>query len=129
MNDTQAIQTLIEEWSKAVRDGNIEGILAHHSNDFVMFDVPPPFKSVGLEEYKKTWDTFFTWSPEPRVFNFTDMHIEAGNEVAFVFATGHCAGKNKEGVIEPLDFRLTMGLRKINGAWTIVHEHHSIPAE
>jgi ketosteroid isomerase-like protein len=28
-----------------------------------------------------------------------------------------------------LEFRLTMGLRKINGPWRIMHEHHSIPAE
>ena len=27
----------------------------------------------------------------------------------------------------PLDFRLTTGLCKVNGAWTIVHEHHSVP--
>jgi ketosteroid isomerase-like protein len=28
-----------------------------------------------------------------------------------------------------LDFRLTVGLRKIDGQWTITHEHHSVPAE
>ena len=27
-----------------------------------------------------------------------------------------------------LDFRLTIGLRKIGNQWTITHEHHSIPA-
>jgi hypothetical protein len=25
--------------------------------------------------------------------------------------------------------RLTMGLRKIDGCWRVVHEHHSLPAE
>jgi ketosteroid isomerase-like protein len=28
-----------------------------------------------------------------------------------------------------LDFRLTVGLRKIDCQWTIVHEHHSVPSE
>ncbi len=28
-----------------------------------------------------------------------------------------------------LDFRLTIGLKKINNQWTIIHEHHSIPSE
>ena len=28
-----------------------------------------------------------------------------------------------------LDFRLTVGLRKIDGQWIVTHEHHSIPAE
>jgi ketosteroid isomerase-like protein len=27
-----------------------------------------------------------------------------------------------------LDFRLTIGLRKINGQWIVSHEHHSVPA-
>ena len=30
---------------------------------------------------------------------------------------------------EDLDFRLTIGLRKIGDRWTIVHEHHSVPAD
>jgi hypothetical protein len=28
----------------------------------------------------------------------------------------------------PLDFRLTVGLRKVEGGWIIMHEHHSVPA-
>ena len=35
--------------------------------------------------------------------------------------------KNLNGILE-LEFRLTMGLRKIGGQWTVMHEHHSIPA-
>lgn len=27
----------------------------------------------------------------------------------------------------PLDLRLTVGLRKIDSEWTIMHEHHSVP--
>jgi hypothetical protein len=30
---------------------------------------------------------------------------------------------------DELDFRLTMGLKKIAGEWVVVHEHHSVPAE
>ena len=32
------------------------------------------------------------------------------------------------GKFEPLDFRLTIGLRKLSNQWTVLHEHHSIPA-
>ncbi len=46
-NETNEIQirTLIETWAKAVRERDINGILAHHARDIVMFDVPPPFQS------------------------------------------------------------------------------------
>jgi ketosteroid isomerase-like protein len=29
---------------------------------------------------------------------------------------------------EELEFRLTMGLKKIDGRWRVMHEHHSLPA-
>ena len=93
-----------------------------------MFDVPPPFKSAGLEAYKKTWDPFFSWSSEPVRFEIQEMDVTAGADVAFAFATMGCAGPNSEGNPEPLDFRLTICLKKIDGRWMIVREHHSVPA-
>ena len=36
------IRKLVENWAKAVREGNMQGVLAHHTDDVVMFDVPPP---------------------------------------------------------------------------------------
>ena len=53
--------------------------------------------------------------------------IVAGSEVALAIALMRCAGKAAEDA--DLDFRLTVGLRKVGGRWTVVHEHHSVPAE
>jgi ketosteroid isomerase-like protein len=65
---------------------------------------------------------------DPVTLHFTDVEITAGSEVAFVTAVGHCVTIDKVGRREPLDFRLTMGLRKGNdGRWIITHEHHSLP--
>jgi ketosteroid isomerase-like protein len=67
-------------------------------------------------------------SDNPVTFHFTDVEITARSEVAFVTAVGHCVTIDKVGQREPLDFRLTMGLRKGNdGRWIITHEHHSLP--
>ncbi len=57
------------------------------------------------------------------------MTITAGSDVAFVVATMHCTEPRPDGERQRLDFRLTMGLRKIDGRWTVTHEHHSLPAE
>jgi uncharacterized protein (TIGR02246 family) len=126
--DETAIRKLIESWTAAVRRRDLEGILQNHSPDIVMFDVPPPFQSRGIEAYEKTWDVFFSWSSDPVPFDITDMNITAGSDVAFVVATMHCAEPGPNGGQIGLDFRLTVGLRKIDGRWTITHEHHSIPA-
>ena len=127
VSNEEQIRTLIESWAKAVRSGQIDAILAHHSNDIVMYDVPEPFQSVGMDAYRKTWDTFFAGT-RPGVFDIQELHIVAGEQVAFCFGTLKCSNKEKNGQFEDLPFRLTVGLKKIKDAWTIVHEHHSIPA-
>jgi uncharacterized protein (TIGR02246 family) len=126
--DTAAVRTVVESWLAAVRRRDIAGILQNHSPDIVMFDVPPPFQSRGIEAYRKTWDLFFSWSSDPVAFDVTEMSITAGADVAFAVAAMRCAGPGANGEPESLDFRLTVGLRKIDGRWTIAHEHHSVPA-
>ncbi len=64
-SDETELRALIVRWSKAVRDQNLAGIRADHDPDMLMFDVPPPFLSRGLDAYMATWDTFFAASVKP----------------------------------------------------------------
>ena len=127
--DEAAIRKVVESWAAAVRRRDFAGIRQNHSPDIVMFDVPPPFQSKGIEAYKKTWDLFFSCSKDPIVFDITSMTITAGSDVAFVVAAMHCTESGADGERQRLDFRLTIGLRKIDDRWTVMHEHHSLPAE
>ena len=126
--DEAKIRELIESWARAVRAKDIDGALARHSTDILMFDVPPPFESKGIEAYRKTWDLFFSCQPDPVAFDILRMDVVAGADVAFVAALMRCAETGRGGERSNLDFRLTIGLRKIDGHWTILHEHHSVPA-
>jgi uncharacterized protein (TIGR02246 family) len=127
--DDGEIRALIERWAKAVREENRTGIRADHDSEILMFDVPPPFLSRGLDAYMETWENFLSCSEKPVAFDLRDVKITAGKEVAFVTAIGRCAGVDPKGKREELEFRLTMCLRKIDGRWRIMHEHHSLPAE
>ena len=43
---------LIERWAEAVHTGDMDGVLAGHADDIVMFDVPPPEDGVrGIQAY------------------------------------------------------------------------------
>ena len=53
---------------------------------------------------------------------------ESARQVAFVTALMRCAGTEPNGQESELDFRLTIGLCKIEDRWIVTHEHHSIPA-
>jgi uncharacterized protein (TIGR02246 family) len=126
--DQQEIRQLIADWSAAVRRKDYAGILKNHSRDILMFDVPPPFQSQGIDAYRRTWEKFFGWMSEPAPFEFSELRITAGHDVAFVTARGKCFAPDEHGDPVELAFRLTVGLRKTADQWVVEHEHHSVPA-
>jgi uncharacterized protein (TIGR02246 family) len=127
-NDERDIRALIERWSQAVCDQNMDGIRADHDPDILLFDVPLPLLSRGLDAYMASWEAFLSSSEKPVVFDFQDIEISAGSDVAFATAVGRCVNIDSSGNREPLVFRLTMGLRKVDARWRVMHEHHSLPA-
>jgi uncharacterized protein (TIGR02246 family) len=126
-SDETAVRVLLTSWAAAVRAKDLRGVLAHHAQDISMFDVPPPFESRGIDEYEETWALFYAAQPEPVAFDIKQLDVVAGSDVAFAYALMQCA-EIAGGRRVPLDFRLTVGLRKVDGHWTVVHEHHSVPA-
>ena len=123
---TQAIRDLIEGWAEAIRTGDLDTVLKDHAADIVMFDVPPPQDGVrGIDAYRDTWPEFFEWQRQGARFEFVELEITAGTDVAFAYALLKC-GTPQELADEPdRRLRLTIGLRRREGRWTVTHEHHS----
>jgi ketosteroid isomerase-like protein len=59
-NDVRQIRALIDRWAEAVRREDLPAIRADHDENILMFDVPPPFLSRGIEAYMATWQLFFS---------------------------------------------------------------------
>jgi uncharacterized protein (TIGR02246 family) len=128
MTDEQQIRALIERWAIAVDNADMDTVLADHDPDIVMFDVPPPNEGVrGIDAYRESWPPFFEWLASGGVFQIESLDVMAGTDVAFAYALLRCG--------TPADFarqpgqrlRLTLGLRKADDRWLVVHEHHSYP--
>ena len=128
MPDEAAIRGLIQRWAEAVHTGNLDGVLADHADDIVMFDVPPPEDGVrGIQAYRQTWPPFFEWQRQGASFEIVSLTVTAGAEVAFAHALVRC-GTAEEFKQDPANrLRLTIGLRKVGGRWVVAHEHHSFP--
>ena len=127
-DDERALRQLIADWSSAARRRDYEGVMAHHAPNILMFDVPPPFQSEGLEAYRRTWDLLFGSLADPPTFDFSDIRVTAGTDLAFATAHGKCLS-NEKGAVTETHFRLTMCFQKHDREWLVVHEHHSVPAE
>src|SRR5258708_4933950 len=123
-----AVRDIFERWVASVRSEDLAGIRANHAAEMLMFDVPPPFASRGLDAYMATWAPFYRSQVRPIVFDFDDVEITAGDTVAFLTATGRCLYIEKTGEHNDLRFRLTMGFRKKHGKAWFLHGPHSVPA-
>jgi ketosteroid isomerase-like protein len=100
--DEAQIRRLVAAWAEAVERHDLAGVVAHHSVDVRMFDVTAP--------------------PQLRRFEVSELEVAGGADVAFCHGIIHCAGASS---ISDLTIRLTIGLLKLDGQWSVVHEHHS----
>jgi uncharacterized protein (TIGR02246 family) len=127
--DEAQIRALIKRWAEAVHGGDLDGVVADHSSDIVMFDVPLPNDGVrGMDAYRAVWPPFFVWQRQGASFEIVELDVTAGDDVAFAYALLRC-GTAEELERDPDNrLRLSLGLRKENGRWVVSHEHHSFPA-
>jgi ketosteroid isomerase-like protein len=118
-SDAKLVRDIIDQWETAVQNHDMEGTLANHSPDILMFDVPEPIQARGLAEYQETWELFFKNNPGGiESFHLRELEVVVDESLAVAHALLD-AGDDK--------CRLTTVLRKIDGQWMIVHEHHSSP--
>jgi len=100
----------------------MDGVLANHSDDVVMLDVPPQLQARGLPAFRETWEMFFHYQGEGGAFDLSELAIYAGDDVAFCHSIVACGTADAESQFPGC---LTVGLHKIDGRWLIVHGHHS----
>src|SRR5918992_5108126 len=85
--DEEQIRALIELWAEAVHSGDMSGVLSDHSEDIVMFDVPPPYEGVrGIDAYREIWPPFFEWQARGASFEIESLEVVAGADVAYAYA-------------------------------------------
>lgn len=123
-----AIRRVIHDWVDGIATYDLDAVVAHHAEDVVMFDVPPPFDGVrGLADYRDSWAPFFEWLASGAVFSLDELHVTAGDGVAYAYGLVRC-GRPEELAEQPdLRLRVSFGLRRERNRWLIAHEHHSFP--
>jgi uncharacterized protein (TIGR02246 family) len=129
INAEAQIRKLVDDWLKAVRAKDIDGVMSHYAPDIRSFDVMPPLQYEGVEAYRKLWEMCFNEFPGSIGFEIRDLRISAGDEVAFCHHLSRFSGTTKKG--EEIDnwMRATVCFRKIDGQWLVTHEHASVPVD
>ena len=123
--DEAQITELINDWARAVQARDLDGAIARHTDDMLMYDVPT-VELRGIDAYRDSWPGFFAALGDNGLWDMGKLEINAGDTVAFVTTIVHCVASAHDGGTDDLQVRLTVGLRKVDGQWQVSHEHHSL---
>ncbi|MEZ6064964.1 MAG: nuclear transport factor 2 family protein [Planctomycetaceae bacterium] len=126
-SDEATIREMIAEWSRALEAKDVEGLTKHYTADSVLYDVCPPYKSVGGEAIRQVWAGCLPFFPDQFRSEHSDLEVHVAGDVAFVYGLHHFVPSEPGHPCGRTWMRVTIGLRRIDGAWKVLHEHVSIP--
>jgi uncharacterized protein (TIGR02246 family) len=123
----QEIRALIEERVAAVAAKDPEPLAARQHDDIVVFDVLPPLRSSGRSAVLDKTEAWFDSYSGAIGYEVHELEVSADGDVGFCSFVYHVSGTLESGDEVDMWVRATLGCRRIDGAWRIVHDHESVP--
>jgi ketosteroid isomerase-like protein len=123
------IRQRVEELVKAVRTKDLDAIRTLYAPDLVSFDVGPLLRYIGADNKRRAWQEGFAAFPGTVGYEVRDLSVTTQGELAFVHSLNYSSFTAPDGRTIGLWVRWTACFRRIDGAWLIVHDHVSVPAE
>ena len=131
MNSVQSneadLRHRIDTLAQAIRDKNVDDVMAHYAPDIVVYDLTPPLDVHSADEYRKNCERWFASMPGPIDYQVRDLRVSLSESHAFTHWVGHVTGTRESGEKADYWVRTTTCFQKANGQWLVAHEHISMP--
>jgi uncharacterized protein (TIGR02246 family) len=125
--DETAVRSVIDAITNAVRAKDVEAMLAHCAPDIATFDMVPPLKHEGAEAIRRLWATTLATFDPPLEYDVHHLELMVGGDLAISRSLNRFGGTGTDGTRNVSWLCSTLGLRKLDGRWKVVHEHVSVP--
>ena len=128
VSDEAQIRAVLDGLAQAIHDKDAAAAITVYAEGAVICDLAPPLsrKVPAGEDGEVLEQWFATWrGPIGYEIQVADVTRSGHLAVAHGFLRIH--GRKVDGERPDLWARLTVVLRKLSGAWRIVHEHSSVP--
>lgn len=125
--DEAQLRALIDNRVEAVRNKDVNALMAQHAPDVVMFDALNPLQYVGADKVRERAEEWFSWYQGPIGYEVRDLSITASEEAAFCHYLYRVSGTMTNGKEVDMWVRSTVCFSKIDGKWMVAHEHSSVP--
>jgi uncharacterized protein (TIGR02246 family) len=123
------IQRRVQDWTKAIRERDIDGVMRLYAPDVVSFDLDPPLRYAGTDAKRRAWQVVFAAFAGPISYEVCDLRVTSYGEIAFAHGINHVSGTLSGGHVTDMWVRWTACFRRIDGVWLVVHDHVSVPAD
>jgi ketosteroid isomerase-like protein len=127
-DDMQEIRDVILARAERLQAGDVPGMQRLNAPEVVEFSLAPPLGGPADGHDPKPTEAWLTGFEAPPTYEVTRLEITADGDVAFATSIDSMSATPK-GASEPftLWYRVTRGLRRIDGRWLVTHEHESVP--
>jgi ketosteroid isomerase-like protein len=124
----QEIRDVIEARAALLETGDVKAMLAHSAPQVIEFSLAPPLSSVIDSSDPTPTEQWIATFEAPPSRSVTQLEITSDGDVAFATSIDSLTAIPR-GATDPftLWFRVTLGLRRIDGKWLVTHEHESVP--
>jgi uncharacterized protein (TIGR02246 family) len=132
MNEIQKpIMQVLDAYVAAVFAKDVDAFIALYDRDVRIFDMWGRWSYDGLEAWRGMVSEWFGSLGTERVgVVMDDVHIVVSHDLAVAQAFVTFKGLSADGrELRAMQNRLTCALKKVDGAWKILHEHTSSPAD
>jgi uncharacterized protein (TIGR02246 family) len=121
------VRARLDDWAKATRAKDIDAIMASYAQGTLSFDCHSHLQFKGAEALRKHLEACMPCMQGPMTFEIHDLDMAAHGDVAFCHYLARYGATGLGGEVHTGWLRVTVCLRKVNGAWLIVHDHCSVP--
>ena len=121
----EEIRAVLEARAAAIRQKDVERVIACFAPDSVRFSLAPPLQSD--EPLRKEFVNWFATFRGPIGCEMRSLSIDTAAALACCHSFNHLTGTKTDDEKVDVWFRETLCLRQIDGRWQIIHAHESVP--
>ena len=124
---TAALTTLVESRIGAVAAKDVETLVAQYAEDVTLFDALGPLRDTGRDVERNRLREWFGGYRSTIDLTIKDLEVVADGDVGFAHYLFRVRGTMTDGTEVDMWVRATIGFRRGEDGWKIVHEHSSVP--
>lgn len=127
-SDEAQIRACIENWAAATRAKDADRLVRDYDPEVLVFDMLPPLRYKGVARYREINEGWFQNWDSAIDCQIQVEQLEVSGDLALALCLTTIGGQRGGDRVD-MRMRVTVGFKRISGAWKVIHEHVSVPID